>query len=191
MAQGRRTLNQMNPAAQAVGLGTRLLRLINLARVQHTAAAGVCVTSPGLAIGSGSKKKVLVGNTFLFWDSASTLPKKKTTAEIDFTATTHDVVANGSAAQERWYLFSIVAAGTVTITVGGASAAVGAATFPATPAGGTPIGAMRIEVAAGATDFDATTDELDEAHITDEYYNFVGVANPLDLSTIPAALSTG
>jgi len=190
MGQGQRTLNDMNPAAKAVGLGTRLLRLINLARVQHTQAAGICVTSPGLAIGSGSKKKVLITNTFLFWDSASTLPKKKTTAEIDFTATDHDVVANASAARERWYLLSIVAAGTVTITAG-VQGAVGAGTFPATPSGGTPIGAVRLEVAAGATDFDATTDELDEAHITDEYYNFVGVANPLDLSTIPAALSTG
>ena len=190
MAQGQRTLNDMNPAAKAVGLGTRLLRLINLARAQHTQAAGICVTSPGLAIGTADKKKVKIVNTFLFWDSASTLPKFKATAEVAFTATTHDIAADAGAAQERWYLLSIVAAGTVTITAGKAGA-VGAGTFPATPSGGTPIGAVRLEIAAGATIFDATTDELDEAHITDEYYNFVGVANPLDLTTIPAALSTG
>lgn len=190
MAAGQRTINNMNPVSKLVTLGTRLLHVINLCRYLHTSRAGVCISAPGLAIGSADKKKVKIVNKFLFWDSASTLPKTKASAEVAFTATTHDVTANGAAARERWYLFTIVADGTVTITAG-VQGAVGAGTFPATPTGGTPFGALRIEIAAGATDFDATTDELDEAHITDEYYDFISGSNPLDLTTIPATLSGG
>ncbi|HYD82731.1 MAG TPA: hypothetical protein VEA63_01740, partial [Opitutus sp.] len=96
-----------------------------------------------------------------------------------FTATTHDIAANASTVQERVYLYSLNAAGDVTVTPGVVATGAGNAAFPATPAGQTPFGALRLAVAAGATPFDATTDELDEAHLTDTYYDLS--VNPVDL----------
>ena len=135
-----------------------------------------------MAIGSGSKKKILIANTFSYLCAG--VPKNKTTAEVVFTNATHDITANASAARERWYLLSIVADGTVTVTPG-VQGAVGAGTIPATPSfssgGAVPIGLVKVEVAAGVTNFAATDDDLDAGHLTATYYNLVGCGNPTDL----------
>jgi len=104
----------------------------------------------------------------------------KTTAAIAFTATTHDIPANASTVQEAMYLVMLAANGTPSLVMGTISTGAGTALLPERPATGTPIGAVRVAVAAGATSFDATTDELDEAHITDTYYNYGYVAPRFD-----------
>lgn len=171
-------------------LGDRLDKTIDLIRevyddhaILRTILLNRTITTPGLVIGTSSKAKVKIGSTFTFLNGG--VPYSKTSAEIAFTATTHDIAPNAGAAQERWYVLSIIGDGTVTITAGTAGA-VGAGTYPATPAGGTPIGLVRIEIAAGSTPFDASSDDLDAAHITDDYWNLVGVGNPAD---VPAALA--
>lgn len=188
MTVGVRTADQISPGAKAIGLGTRLLRLINLARYFYDSRRYVALTSAGLAIGSSSKKTVLIANTVSYFNAGAI--KNKTTAEVAFTATLHDIAPDAGAARERWFLLALAANGTPSITAGTAGA-VGSGTYPATPSGETPIGLVRIEVAAGATLFDASSDELDAAHLTDEYYNFVGVYNPADLTTQPAAFGNG
>ena len=185
----RGLVDNMNPAAYEAKLGQRTLHVVTLSRELHDDHAtqrlrelNCCSGSPGLAIGSGSKKKILIANTFSYLCAG--VPKNKTTAEVAFTNITDDITANASAARERWYLLSIVANGTVTVTPG-VQGAVGAGTIPATPSfssgGAVPIGLVRIEIASGVTDFAATDDDLDAAHVTDEYYNLVGCGNPTDL----------
>lgn len=188
MAQGSiGILNDLLPRPlSGESFGNRIDKTIDLVRALKEAATNVAATSCGLAIGSSSKKAVATG-TFHYWSDGSF--KRKAAVETAFTATTHDITADAGAAQERFYLFSISSAGTITVTAG-TQGAVGAGTCPALPSGDTPIGLLRLEVAAGPTDFDATTDELDEGHITDEYTSFVGLAWPVDVSalTAPATL---
>lgn len=115
-----------------------------------------------LAIGTVSKKEVAHGT---FTKSVGGAVAEVAAAEVGFTATTHDITADPNKVQEAIYLLSVDAAGTVTITKG-ATADEGAAVPPALPAGEAPLGTVKIKVAAGATDFDATTDDLDAAHLT-------------------------
>lgn len=125
--------------------------------------------SPGLAIGSSSKAKVLIANTVEYMING--VRYQKTTAEIAFTATTHDITADADNVQEACYLLSIDENGTVTITMGDVATGSGEAEVPDTPEGEAALGYLRLAVAAGSTDFDASTDELDEAHLTDTYVN--------------------
>lgn len=134
-----------------------------------TALRYMTLTKPLLAIDT-DKTKVKITNTTNYVHDGIML--QKTTAAIAFTATTHDITADADSVQERCYLYSIDAAGTVTVTAGDQATGAGNAVVPATPAGKTPLGYVRLAVAAGSTDFDATTDELDEAHITDTYVDF-------------------
>lgn len=190
MANG--TVPLLNGLSAGKKIGTLLRHVVSSVlelRADHaslrTLLRNQCLTSAGLAIGTVSKAKVKIVNTTIYFNAGAV--KSKATAEVAFTATTHDVTANAGAARERWYLIALAADGTPSITAG-TQGAVGSGTFPATPAGETPIGLVRIEVAAGATDFDATTDELDEAHITDEYYNLFGCG--FNFADVVAALSS-
>lgn len=131
----------------------------------------ICVAAAGLTIGSASKLKVKIANTVTY--AIDGVLKSKTTAEVAFTATTHDITANAGAIQEAVYLLSLDTDGTATITKGTTATGAGNATVPATPASQCAIGYLRLAVAAGSTDFDATTDELDEAHLTDTYVDFI------------------
>lgn len=126
--------------------------------------------TPGLAIGSVSKAKVLIANTTPYLHNG--IFKSKTTAEVAFTATTHDIPADADEVQEAIYVVLLAADGTPSIKMGAIASGSGAALLPELSAtDGTPIGYVRVAVAAGATSFDASTDELDEAHITDTYVN--------------------
>lgn len=129
----------------------------------------------GIAIGTSSKTAVKLANTVTF--TSEGIQKAKTTAEYAFTATTHDITANASSVQERVYVLCLDASGNGVFVAGDQATGAGNAKFPDAEdiyAAGTPVGAVRLAIAAGATDFDATTDELDEAHITDTYYDILG-----------------
>lgn len=101
-----------------------------------------------------------------------------------FTATTHDIAANADFSTEAAYLLSVDNAGAKTVTKG-ADRLIGdnqiGAPVPATPAGDIPVGTVRIRVDAGATPFDATTDNLDAAHLTTTLLG-VGVAEVIEFT---------
>jgi len=156
--------------AMSAGKAGSLQEQMNLFDAIHTNLRNLCLSPAGLAIGTADKKKVLIANTVVFLSGG--IFKSKSTAEVVFTATTHDIPANASTVQEAMYLMTLAADGTPTLTMGAISSGAGTALLPERPATGTPIGAVRVAIAAGSTIFDATTDELDEAHITDTYYDF-------------------
>jgi len=135
-----------------------------------TRLKNMCLSAAGLVIGSGSKKKVKIANTVTYLSDR--IFKSKTTAEVDFTATTHDIAANASSVQEAMYLITLSANGTPTVTMGTVSTGAGTAKLPEIPSTGTPIGAVRVAVAAGSTIFDATSDDLDAVHLTVTYYDY-------------------
>jgi len=132
-------------------------------------AGNVCLTSPGLVIGTGSAAKIKITNTVTFLPKG--IFKSKATAEAAFTATTHDITADSATVQEACYLVSLSAAGTPTITMGAIASGAGNSIIPSTPAGETAIGYLRLAVAAGSTDFDASSDLLSAGHLTDTYYD--------------------
>ena len=146
-----------------------------------TALKNQCLSNPGIAIGSGSAAKVLIGNTTVF--TSDGIFKSKTTAEVAFTATTHDIAPNASSVQEAMYLVMLAADGTPSLVMGTIATGSGAAKLPERPATGTPIGAVRVAVAAGATLFDASTDLLSAAHITDTYYSYGYLAPRFDAAS--------
>lgn len=127
----------------------------------------MALTAAGLAIGFVSKAKVKIGNTVTFLISG--VFKSKTTAEVAFTATTHNIANNAASIQEAVYVVSLAADGTPKLTMGAIATGAGNAVIPACPAGEAPIGHIRVAVAAGATLFNASTDELDAAHLTVTY----------------------
>jgi hypothetical protein len=132
-----------------------------------TALRDRCLTAAGLTIGSSSAAKVKIANTVTYiLDSVFC---SKTTAEVAFTATTHDIEADASSVQERCYLVSLASDGTPTLTAGDVATGAGNAVVPLTPAGTTAIGFLRLAVAAGSTNFDASTDLLSAGHLTDSY----------------------
>lgn len=126
-----------------------------------------CLSAPGLAIGTGSAAAVKIANTTTFLNAG--IFKSKATAEVAFTATTHDIPANAASVQEAVYLVCLAADGTPSLTMGTIATGAGNAAIPARPANLTQIGYVRIAIAAGATPFDASTDLLSAGHITDTY----------------------
>lgn len=129
--------------------------------------------SAGLAIGTSSKKAIRVGSTVAY--TVDGVVKSKTAAEVAFTATTHDIAANADSVQERVYLVCIDASGTLSVVAGDVSSGANTAEIPERPSGVTVLGYLRLAVAAGSTSFDASSDDLDAAHLTDTYVNFAGV----------------
>ncbi len=137
--------------------------------LQHRA-----LTDPGLAIGSDTAK-VQIANTVKFLSGG--VFKSKTTAEVAFTATTHDIEADADTIQEACYLVCLSVSGAVTLHMGAISSTDGGALLPAIPSDLTPIGYLRLQVAAGSTDFDASSDALSAGHLTDTYVN-LGFLSP-------------
>ena len=93
-------------------------------------------------------------------------------AETAFTATTDDITAVAGSVQEAVYLLCIDAAGAATLVKGATSTGAGTAQFPNPPLNKAVIGHVRIAVDAGSTDFNATTDDLDAAHLTVTYTDY-------------------
>jgi hypothetical protein len=141
---------------------------------------------PGLAIGTVSAAEVLIANAITY--SIAATMAELASAEHAFTATTHDITADADKIQEAIFLLS-VAAGTVTITKG-TTADEDAAVPPALPAGEALVGYVKIQVAAGSTDFDATTDDLDAAHLTTSFQDADQEAlEATDLSSLVARVT--
>lgn len=144
----------------------------------HTSMNYRALSTGGLAIGSTSKKEVKIASTINYLHNG--VFKAKTTAEVAFTATTHDIAPNASSVQEAVYLLSLIADGTPTLTMGAIATGSGAAKLPDVPSGKTPVGYVRVAVEAGATLFNATTDDLDAAHLTVTYVNLGYLAPRFD-----------
>jgi hypothetical protein len=124
----------------------------------QTNAVDLVLSSAALAIGSSSKAKVKIVNTFYYMIDG--VMYSKTTAEIAFTATTHDV-ANGKYAV---FVLSVDSAGTVTITKSADAASLATVVFPTVPASEVVIGFVIINP-TGTGAFDASTTELDDATV--------------------------
>lgn len=125
------------------------------------------LSAAGLAIGTTSAAAVKISNTVTYLIDG--VFKSKTTAEVAFTATTHDIAADAAAVQEAVYLVTLAADGTPTLTMGTIASGAGNAALPDAPTDEAVIGHVRVAVAAGATDFDAGTDLLSAAHLTVTY----------------------
>ena len=141
------------------------------------------LASAGIVIGTSSAAKVKWGSSIV----ASILGNivTVTTNEVAFTATTHDIPASATSVQEAVYLVEVDGAGTVTLKMGTIATGAGNAVWPAASTDKACVGAVRIAVAAGSTPFDASTDLLSAAHITDTYYNTT--CSPTDLGETLAA----
>lgn len=144
----------------------------------HTAQKYRALSTGGLVIGSTSKKEVKIASTIAYLHDG--VFKSKTTAEVGFTATTHDIAPNASAVQEAVYLLCLIADGTPSWVMGTIASGAGLALLPEVPSGKTVVGYVRVAVAAGATLFNATTDDLDAAHLTVTYVNLGYLAPRFD-----------
>jgi hypothetical protein len=133
----------------------------------NTSLQNICTSAAGLTIGTSANTAVKIANTVTYVCGGAF--KSKTTAEVAFTATTHDIAANASSVQERCYLLTLSSSGTPTITAGTIATGSGAALLPERPATGTPIGSVRIAVAAGSTSFTAGTTALNSGALTVTY----------------------
>lgn len=163
------------------GFGPLMTTLDNIS----TALDNNVLSTPGLVIGSSANTSVKIASTTVFKVNGTVL--SKTTAEVAFTATTHDIPANASSVQERVYMLSLDASGNPTITAGVISTGAGTALLPERPArGNAPIGYVRIAVNAGTpgsgTNFVAGTTALNDARMTTTYTN--GYPNPLFNTTV-------
>lgn len=152
----------MSYSSKDVMHNANLKQVINDVITQMNNQGGVAIVgSPALAIGSSSKAKVLNGAfTVVRNGVVSTIAG----GETAFTATTHDI-ADG---KEAIFLVYLNGSNVVTL-LKGADAGADEAVCPDTPDGGLKIGEVKISV-TGAI-FNASTDELDAAHITDTYTN--------------------
>lgn len=130
--------------------------------------------SIGIGTTSAAKVKVLTQIDFLYHGNLKSVAAN---TEIAFTATTDDIIANADKAQERKYL--LVSNGTTTKLVAGVQADASLSQDPleALIGDNTVLGRVTLQVAAGSTNFDASTDLLSAAHITDTYEN-IGLYAP-------------
>lgn len=138
------------------GLSRKNLRNV-LTQVQ-THLCDMALNSPGLVIGSSAAAKVKIANTV--YSMIDGVLYKKTTAEVAFTATTHDVTN----AKFRIFLLSLQSGGTVTITAGTEGATLAAATLPTLPSGEVALGYVIINP-TGTGNFDATSTSLGDATV--------------------------
>lgn len=144
----------------------------------HTSESYRALTPAGLVIGSVTASKVKIANTVTYLFGGAF--KSKTTAEVPFTATTHDIPANGSLVQEQVYFVCLASDGTPSIVAGGIASGAGKALLPEVPAALTVIGSVRIAVAAGATPFTGATTLLSAAALTVTYTDLGFVAPRFD-----------
>jgi hypothetical protein len=123
------------------------------------------ITVPTLAIGTVSKKEIKITGAFNVMVDGRTFSEPA--QEVAFTATTHDIADPDANPREAYFILSIDGAGAVTITKG-SDAAAGLAVLPSTPAGEVRFGYVLIQH-DGTLPFDATTNDLDAAHLTVTY----------------------
>ncbi len=126
-------------------------------------AGNICNTPPGLAIGTGDDKLVKAATAFTA--TVLGMPYTNAVSETAFTATTHDI-ADG---YKRYFRVEVPAGtdGTVILTPGTAVLAAATASVPAATAAHATLGTVLI-TADGAI-FNASTDALDDSHLTVVY----------------------
>lgn len=144
------------------GRDTSLVDRGNL-RVHGDPGPDFLLNRAGLQIGTGNAAQVRNGNAISKVVGGAIA--EVAASETAFTATTHDIAADAGKIQERAYLLSVQAGGTIVITPG-AIADENLAEPGAVPASEAPMGTVLIKVAAGATPFDATSDLLTASHLT-------------------------
>ena len=115
------------------------------------------LNSGGLAIGSGSKKKILIASTV--YALFNGVLAKKTTAELTLTSA-HNV-AN---AKFNVLVVSMTVDGTCTVTAGTEAATIGAVVWPTLPANSVQLGFVIINP-TGTGGFVGGTTDLDDATV--------------------------
>jgi hypothetical protein len=123
----------------------------NLARQVSYMMPGVLLSKPGLRQGTTSAVKIAVED---FTFACRGLVQSKSSAEVAFTDTTHDIAAS----KEAWYTVSIASGGTVTITKG-ADQTIGTVLLAIAPDNEVVVG--YIGVVTGVTGFNANTDDFE------------------------------
>lgn len=138
---------------------------------------------PGLTVGSSTTTDIKIANTTKY--SSKGVPKSKSTAEAAFPTSGNstytgadDVTPNANSVQERVYMITLDGSGNVGIVAGTQTTGANTAPYPEWPStvvtntdadgnvtyqnrlytpGVTPIGSLRITVAAGTSGFRANT----------------------------------
>lgn len=118
-------------------------------------AVDMLLNTAGLAIGTGSKAKILIANTI--YAMIDGVIVKKTTAEITLSGT----ITN---AKFNVYVLSMIADGTVTASMGTEGATIGAVVFPSIPADSVVLG-FAIVNPTGTGNFVGGTTALDDATV--------------------------
>jgi len=139
----------------------------------QSAVVDMAMTDAGLTIGTSANTAVKIANSvYAFCNGIMTL---KTTAEVAFTATTHDVTADAF----RIFVLSLASDGTVTITAGTEGASLALATLPVVPSNEAILGFVIINP-TGTGDFDAGTTALDDGTVVPNavYQDCSGAPNP-------------
>lgn len=180
------SVRTVQPTAQNVGADSflhELAGIVNgLAAYVNTVTGDALFSDPGLAIGT-DKTKVLHDALLYQVDGVR---HYIATGEVAFTATTHDIADPDTDPREAIYVLSAGHSETVTITKGD-DAADGEAVAPATPADHVKFGEVLIQH-NGSAIFNASTDELDAAHLTVTYTDEEEVeVTPPDIDTIAFA----
>ncbi len=136
----------------------------------NTALRYQCLSSAGVVIGTTSAAAVRIANTTVYTFAGEF--RSRAAVEVAFTATTHDIAASATSVREACYLLCLDSAGNGSLIKGVEASGSGNAKWPDHPGNLTPVGGVRVAIAAGATPFDATTDLLSATHITDTFYSF-------------------
>lgn len=165
-------MNKVDPA-----LGMNQQGLMDRLDAMHTSHQNRALSAAGLAIGTVSAAKVKIVNTVNYLSGG--VFKSKASAEVAFTTTTHDIPNNPAKIQEAKYLLTLDASGNPTLTMG-AIADQNLSLLPEIPAGQTPIGYVKVSVAAGATKFTANSDLLSAGHLTVTYVDLGYLAPRFD-----------
>lgn len=123
---------------------TQMQALMDLLDHTRTGHANQSTSSAGLAIGTSATTAVKVVNTVTYSNNGSTatavsatpgvgIARSKTTAEVAFTATTHDIPANPNTVMEQVYLVLLDSAGTLSLVGGGITPGTNTAPLPSRP----------------------------------------------------------
>jgi len=147
------------------GLGNQAL--MNQLELIRTNEAYQALTAPGLTIGTTSTAAVKIANTVTYLYNGAF--KSKTTVEVAFAAA-NNIAANTSSVQEQLYILTLDGSGNPTWWGGGIFTGSGNALGPERSAiTGSPIGSVRIAVAAGSTSFVGGTTALSNGALTVTY----------------------
>lgn len=146
-------------------------------------AGGVAVSAaPNAAIGTVSAAEIAID---AFTVVVKGVPVSVSAQEVAFTATTHDIADPDTNPREANFLLCINGAGTPVLAKG-ADAAAAAAVDPNVPTGTVAVARINIQH-DGSAIFNATTDDLDAAHLTATFTDLAQVFTAPAASALTAA----